>query len=586
MNDPVRILLAEDSLADAELSTYEIRKVLPSSIMRRVDGREEFLAALSEFEPDIIISDYRMPSFDGMTALKLARSHAPMTPVIMVTGAINEDTAVECMKSGAADYVIKEHLKRLGQAVVGALEQRDLRRARLKAETDLLKSEERYRRFFEDDLSGIYLSTPRGELLACNAAFVRIMGYTDAEELKRTNAVRMYDDAGQRKEFLDLLATRGRIINYECELIRRDGSRINVLENVVGVFEEGQLVEFRGYLFDVTEQKKMDAAIRLLAHTTESIDEIITITGMDNCFTFVNDAFLRVYGYTREEVIGKPVNILWSPRNPPPLSDEILTTSREGPWRGEILNCTKDGREFPLSLRTSQVRDELGNVLGLVGVAEDITERKRADENLRSNLREKEALLREVHHRVKNNLQVISSLLHMQVARSNDESIRMALLASEHRIRSMALVHETLYQTNNFAAIDFGKHIHDLLHILTHSFGRPAIRTDIVTEQAELPIDSAVPCGLIVNELVTNALKHAFRDGREGTLAIALRRYGDTMLELSVEDDGTGFPADTDFRTMKSMGMSIINSLVEQIGGTISMDSSHGTKFVVRFPRG
>jgi PAS domain S-box-containing protein len=584
MDSPTRILLVEDMPTDAELTIREIRKTLPSCSVHVVDTQDGFLAALSAHRPDIIVTDYSMPQFDGRIVLELAKEHVPMTPVVIVTGAINEDTAVECMKAGAVDYVIKEHIKRLGHAVLHALEQRETRIARVKAENDLKRNEERYRRFFEDDLSGVYLSTPQGQLLACNPAFVRIMGYANAEQMQAINTAEMYASPADRENFLDQLRQNGKLINSELTLVRRDGARIHAVENVVGIFCDGQLVEFIGYLFDVTEQKKRDATMRLLAHTMESITEIATITDLEDRFTFVNQSFLQTYGYVLDEVIGKSVSMLWSPNNPPHLFHQILSQSKTGSWRGEVLNRTKHGSEFPLELRTSQVRDEKGNILGLVGISEDITERKEAEEQLRSSLREKDALLREIHHRVKNNLQVISSLLHMQAARSGEEKIRSVLEESEHRIRSMALIHEALYRTYNFSALDFGAHLRELVAALTRSYGRAGVDTAMEVEGVELPIDAAVPCGLIANELITNALKHAFPSQRNGTITVGLRRRNPELVELSVRDDGIGFPSNRDYHEMTTMGMNIVESLVQQIDGVMTLDTSKGTTFVVTFP--
>ncbi len=149
MTESIRILIVEDLPADAELAQREIRKTLESCIFQRVETREDYVVALVEFQPDIIISDYRMPRFDGLTALKLALEKTPLVPVIILTGAINEDTAVECMKAGANNYVIKEHLKRLGQAVVHALEEKRVRQDRQQAERLLLFNEKRYRQLVE-----------------------------------------------------------------------------------------------------------------------------------------------------------------------------------------------------------------------------------------------------------------------------------------------------------------------------------------------------------------------------------------------------------------------------------------------------
>jgi DNA-binding NtrC family response regulator len=149
MLEPTRILIAEDLVADFELACRELRSVVPNAEFRRVETREDFVAALTEFQPELVITDFRMPAFDGLTALKLSLQHAPDTPVIILTGAINEDTAVECMKAGAADYVIKEHIKRLGSAVVRSLEEKQERLRRRAAEAALHESDERLRQLAE-----------------------------------------------------------------------------------------------------------------------------------------------------------------------------------------------------------------------------------------------------------------------------------------------------------------------------------------------------------------------------------------------------------------------------------------------------
>ena len=178
----MRVLMVEDYSADAELIQREVRKVLPACEFLRVDTRDGFLAALQGFSPDMILSDYRLPSFDGMSALKLALAHAPEIPFIMITGSMNEDTAVECMKNGAWDYVIKDHLKRLGPAVVSALDQKDLRRERALTQAALRESEERYRSILELSPASILVAV-KGRIVFANPASVRLLQAGSVKEL-------------------------------------------------------------------------------------------------------------------------------------------------------------------------------------------------------------------------------------------------------------------------------------------------------------------------------------------------------------------------------------------------------------------
>ena len=219
-------------------------------------------------------------------------------------------------------------------------------------------------------------------------------------------------------------------------------------------------------------------------------------------------------------------------------------------------------------------------------VMRDITERRRAEDETRASLREKEVLLREIHHRVKNNLQVITSLLRLQSREFQDERYIRAFKGSENRIRSMALIHETLYQSDDLARVDFNYYINRLTSHLFRGYGVNVgrIRLKVEAERLPLRIGLAIPCGLIVNELVSNALKHAFPEGREGEIRVSLRSLNEKEIELAVGDDGIGLPEDADSEDGGSLGLYLVKILVEdQLHGEIEVDSSKGTAFRITF---
>jgi two-component sensor histidine kinase/sensor domain CHASE-containing protein len=207
-----------------------------------------------------------------------------------------------------------------------------------------------------------------------------------------------------------------------------------------------------------------------------------------------------------------------------------------------------------------------------------------SQKRLNQSLKEKELLLKEIHHRVKNNLQVISSLLGAQSQMVEDEQAREAYADSIRRVRSMALVHEKLYGTPDLAQVDFQEYLTAVTEDLGRSLFRDGVTLQVDAEKIMLGIDIAVPCGLIANELVSNALKHAFNSRQRGSVGVRFRRLDASMVQLDVSDDGVGMPPDTDFRDMNSMGMSIIKTLVVQLAGTIAYDGTHGTRFTVVFP--
>jgi len=216
----------------------------------------------------------------------------------------------------------------------------------------------------------------------------------------------------------------------------------------------------------------------------------------------------------------------------------------------------------------------------------EIAERKRVEGQISASLKEKEVLLKEIHHRVKNNMQVVSSLLQLQSRNIQDPETLAIFRDSQNRIRSMALIHEKLYRSQDLARVDFGDYLKDLTGFLIRSYraqlGPVNLRLD--ASDVLLPVDMAVPCGLIVNELVCNALKHAFRDGREGEIRVLLHSSPEQRVTLIVGDNGCGFPEGVDFRNTESLGMQLLNTLVEQLDGTVELHRGDGTEFEIVFP--
>jgi two-component sensor histidine kinase len=221
----------------------------------------------------------------------------------------------------------------------------------------------------------------------------------------------------------------------------------------------------------------------------------------------------------------------------------------------------------------------------LSDLRENIKEREEAESRLVASLAEKEILLKEIHHRVKNNLQVISSLLSLQSQSLEDEPTVRMFQESQHRIRSMALVHEELYQSGDLRRIEFSHYVRNLANYLFRSYGVnvDGVKLAIDVSDLHLGIDAAVPCGLIINELMSNALKHAFTDGRHGRIHIQLRANGDGQCRLVVADNGIGLPEGFDIRRSETLGLRLVSTLVEQLGGTIHLDRSDGTEFAIAF---
>ncbi|MGA2702822.1 MAG: histidine kinase dimerization/phosphoacceptor domain -containing protein [Isosphaeraceae bacterium] len=238
-----------------------------------------------------------------------------------------------------------------------------------------------------------------------------------------------------------------------------------------------------------------------------------------------------------------------------------------------------------LKLLASQAAISLENARLYADVRQENSERKRAEEQSQASLEEKEALLKEVHHRVKNNLQLISSLLSLQAARIDEPAVAELFAESRNRVRSMALVHENLYRAGNFARISMATHIQNLCAHLTRAYGMNSRRVELAIRigNVQLDLDRAVSCGLIVNELVSNALKHAFPDGRPGRVCVELHPFGDKQQVLVVGDNGIGLRPDLDPRRSDSLGLQLVDDLTQQLHGTIVVNRDGGTTFTITF---
>jgi PAS domain S-box-containing protein len=307
-------------------------------------------------------------------------------------------------------------------------------------------------------------------------------------------------------------------------------------------------------------------------------DRVVVVDGQNRILD-MNPAVQHLVGRSRSDVLGEPVEQVWAewPGVDTQTSGELAT--------GREIALGHGAEQRIYDVRSSPVADWRGRPVSWVVVLRDITERVQAERQVEASLKEKEVLLQEIHHRVKNNLQIISSLLNLQAQQIEDKEIVDVFRDSQNRIQSMALIHEQLYGSHDLAGIDFGAYIQDLATDLFRSYQADSrrIRLDVETDEVSLGIDQAVPCGLIVNELVSNALKHAFPDGRQGGIRVELRADGRQMMVL-VKDDGIGLPEGTDHQSTPSLGLQLVNSLVSQLDGEVILEPGRGTGFRVTFP--
>ena len=251
----------------------------------------------------------------------------------------------------------------------------------------------------------------------------------------------------------------------------------------------------------------------------------------------------------------------------------------------ELLVELPSGRRIAMLGSAVPLRDPQGNARGCIGAFMDITDRKKSEEALKASLSEKEVLLKEIHHRVKNNMQVISSLVDLQADEVKDAAVRGIFQDVIHRVRSMAMVHEKLYQSADLSRVDFGDYAQSLLQYLWRAQGavNGGVQLDLELESILMPVNAAVPCGLILNELFSNALKHAFRGREGGRVTVRLGENGAGRVRLDVCDDGVGLPAGLDWRNAPSLGLRLVQMLGRQLNAAVELESANGTTFTVTF---
>ncbi len=355
--------------------------------------------------------------------------------------------------------------------------------------------------------------------------------------------------------------------------------------------ESGQIIGLIEVTLEDTERIKAVMALRAseeryrrLAENAQDLIYRYTLYPQRG-FEYVSPAATKITGYTPEEHYADP-DLGWKivVEEDKPLLQAVSAGDMKRPvvlrWR------RKDGEIIWTEQHNVPVYDEEGRLVAIEGIARDITERMKYEAALRASLKEKEILLQEIHHRVKNNMQVISSLLNLQAKLIDDPRAQEMFRQCQKRIRSMALVHEKLYRSPDMASIDFQDYLHSLARTVYQDYQRllGQVELKIELEPVNLNINQAVPVGLIVNELITNSLKHAFPEGRKGKIWVVMKKAEGNKVMLQVKDDGVGLPQELDPKRTESLGLMIVYTLAKQIDGRIELRREGGTDFRIIFP--
>jgi PAS domain S-box-containing protein len=473
--------------------------------------------------------------------------------------------------------------------VTGALETLTDITEQKRAEEDLKKSEERYRNVVEDQTEFICRFLTDGTHVFVNEAYLRYFGKTREEIIGHRFTLEIPpEDRIRLRAHLASLTADHPVATIKHRIIMPDGSvRWQQWADRAIFDHEGRTVEYQSVGRDITANKQAEEALakseEKFRTVVENVPDFILVH-RDGILLYANPAATRVMEYTPDELLNTHLTAYIAPEY---LSRAAAAIQKR--MAGELIEpyeievITKSGGHRTVLVSGSRI-DYVGGPASLI-VLTDVTERIRYENSLRTSLREKEVLLKEVHHRVKNNMQVISSLLSLQANSIRDPTDLVSLQECERRVRAMALVHEKLYQSKDLSGVSARDYLGSLVNDLVATYSLAAeIRIQLEIEEIPLDLDMAIPCGLIVNELVTNALKYAFKGRNRGVLTVEMARVPEHRYTLTVQDDGIGFPPDLDLSKAETLGLKLIWVLSHQLDGDVRVESDQGTRFVITFP--
>ena len=611
----VNILIVDDHVDS--LSALEAVLEQPNYNIIKAQSGEEALKWLLKVEFALILLDVKLPTLSGFEVAKLIRQREKnrYVPIIFITGVTKDaESIAQGYLSGAVDFLMKPVDPQILIAKVSFFIDVYIKHEALK------QAGKHFSSLYQNGNLIVWRADARNlQFEFISREVENILGYSPQDWLASENFFQDHVSAEDRTWVVSTLlrAAHDRVpLELEYRMISRDG-RTRWFHNVVRTpKDDGSSMELIGIMLDITERKEAEEAVRVANEQLEervrertielkSAEKVASeaksryqdlVEGLDGIvweaipstlhFTFVSSKAEAILGYPISQWIENPR--FWKNIIHPDDRERILR------WMNEVSENKQQERQFEYRVVTADGRILwLNNIVGLSnpggyerlrGIMIDVTERKEMERLVKKSLEEKDLLLKEIHHRVKNNLQIISSLLNLQKNYVTSRECSSVLDESQNRVHSMALIHEKLYQTENLTQISFADYVHDLSSFLFRSYGVENTKVKFnVNSEAFLNIDTAIPCGLIVSELISNALKYAFAQRPAGEIFIETRQENGTF-ELWVKDDGIGFPEDLDFRNTQSLGMRLVNSLTRQLQGKIELQRACGTCFRISFP--
>ena len=456
-------------------------------------------------------------------------------------------------------------------------------------EKEIKKSEAYYKTIFENTGTATIIIEDNTIISLANSEFVKLSGYTkeELENKKSWTDLLIDEDIEKVMEYHNQRRTiKSTPKNYEIKFVNKNNEIRDIYLTVALLpYTKKRLISF----LDITDRKESTKALKESQKKYKDLVELlpqpIFESNLKREVTFTNQIGFKMFGYNQEDLARglDLLQLLDSKDHSKAIENVQRSLKREELFVEEYSGLKKDGTSFPILVYSNTLKHD-DKVVGSRGVIIDLTDIKNVENNLKASLKEKEILLREIHHRVKNNMQIISSLLNLQTKYVNDEEAVNVLKESQNRVKSMAIIHEKLYQSKDLTKINFVDYIQSLILNLFYSYNidKKRIIPILKIEDISLNIETAVPCGLIISELISNSLKYAFPNNISGEIIISLKSKQDTY-QLCICDNGIGLKEDINFNNLKTLGLLLVNSLTEQIDGKMTIHREQGTQFEITF---
>ena len=456
-----------------------------------------------------------------------------------------------------------------------------------KKDSEIFDSEV-FQMLFEVNTSVLTLLDPyTGKIINVNPAAAKFYGYS-REKLcsMNINEINMLSYEKIQEAMISGI-TKGSNFIFPHKLANGKIRTVEVFNSSIEL--KGRPILFN-IIHDITPRIEMEKSLRKSEEKYRTLFEedpnYTMLLGTDGTILDVNQSSIKLIGIPKKDLIGKKYSILKKGKqNDSELQVDRINSLLHGesvePF--EFRFITNDENINWISVHLKPVMDN-GTIIYIIAIGIDITEHKTAEKAIKSSLNDKNILLKEIHHRVKNNMQIISSLLNLQTEYVDDEQAINVLKESQNRVRSMAIIHEKLYKSKDLTHINFADYIKSLVSNLFYSYNirQTRIKSTFRIEDISLNIETAIPCGLIISELISNSLKYAFPNDMNGEIIVSLKAKDDTY-QLCISDNGIGLPEDINFNNIKTLGMSLVNSLTEQIDGKVTIYRNHGTQYEINF---